>query len=667
MMRRQRDVTGSFRLLAKPARRVRPCPAVGLRLVRRRHDARQPEGAARRRPQRRRQRRAAVGQSRAPVRPGICRHRRNAHAADRLDRRRQGRPEGPEGSRRQGGRGARCQGARGAREARGGDREEKARRRKEKEPPTATVRSSVPGLPGRPAASVPGNANSSKTTPAAAPGTQPVQTAPATPPAATPPVTTAPPPAPVTSAPVPPPAGEHAARAGVPAPSRTSLPPPPDAPATASASPSRWAPPGGVTPAVATADQRASVTHGERCARKRRAGAGRGSSRRPLRPPASLCLKLAPVPAACRCATARRADPNKAFEPPPGWAPPAQAAAGGIAAAGRRRPPRCCLRRQPTRPRVSGDQRRPRPPSRRRVPPIPTRRSFRRQVGRLRRRRSSGRRAAADTGATRPIRASQAMAPPRGACRAARHVPPDPNKAFVPHRQAGLPPAPAPQRERPPDAAVRHPRRGARSGMPAPSQAMAPPAGDLSLRRRVRPIPTKPFVAAAGAGCRRRPDLQADSCRCRASRRRGAVQRDHSRRADGGAGAGRRDPVRPACRRAQRQGPGGSGARGAGPARQRRQGAHRGALRAGRRRLFARQLGARQFRGVAPARDRRRQPAHAARRAAQTASPPKRRPTRSRPTRPTPPAASPPIDAPRSSSNSSAQGQEQWTIRNSTA
>ena len=72
----------------------------------------------------------------------------------------------------------------------------------------------------------------------------------------------------------------------------------------------------------------------------------------------------------------------------------------------------------------------------------------------------------------------------------------------------------------------------------------------------------------------------------------------------------------------------------------------------------ARGPGAGQFRGVAPARARRRQPAHAARRAGATASPPKQRPTRNRPTRPTPPAASPPIDAPRSSSSSSAQGQE---------
>src|SRR5882757_2092197 len=87
-----------------------------------------------------------------------------------------------------------------AREA--ADREQKA---KEKDPTPTAARSTVPGLPGRPAAAEPGNANSSKTTPVTAPGTAPAPAAPATPPATTPPATTAPPPAPVTSTPVPPP------------------------------------------------------------------------------------------------------------------------------------------------------------------------------------------------------------------------------------------------------------------------------------------------------------------------------------------------------------------------------------------------------------------------------------------------------------------------------
>jgi hypothetical protein len=158
------------------------------------------------------------------------------------------------------------------------DREQKA---KEKDPTPTAARSTVPGLPGRPAAAEPGNANSSKTTPVTAPGTAPAPAAPATPPVTTPPATTAPPPAPVTSTPVPPPPADTPPASEPPAPSRTSLPPPPDAPAAASASPSRWAPPGGVTPAVATADQRPSLTQAS-------------ARRRPLKHPAPR-LKSRPL------------------------------------------------------------------------------------------------------------------------------------------------------------------------------------------------------------------------------------------------------------------------------------------------------------------------------------------------------------------------------------
>jgi outer membrane protein OmpA-like peptidoglycan-associated protein len=201
------------------------------------------------------------------------------------------------------------------------DREAKAKE-KEKEPPTA-ARSSLPGLPGRPAAAEPGNADSSRTTPVTAPGTAPAPTAPATPP-----VTAAPPPAPVTSTPVPPPPANTPPAPEPPAPSRTSLPSPQDAPAVASASPSRWAPPGGVTPAVATADQRATFTP---------ASAAPGSTvPAPAPPPPAQASKPAPevapiaAPAPVPAPVApppRRTDPNKAFEPPPGWLPPAQAAA----------------------------------------------------------------------------------------------------------------------------------------------------------------------------------------------------------------------------------------------------------------------------------------------------------------------------------------------------
>src|ERR1700704_5118913 len=104
------------------------------------------------------------------------------------------------------------------------DREQKANE-KEKDPTPTAARVGVPGLPGRPAAAEPGNADSRKTTPVTAPGTAPAPAAPAPPPVTPPPATTAPPPAPVTSTPVPPPADTPPAPEP-PAPSRTSLPPP---------------------------------------------------------------------------------------------------------------------------------------------------------------------------------------------------------------------------------------------------------------------------------------------------------------------------------------------------------------------------------------------------------------------------------------------------------
>ena len=128
-------------LVAWPARRVRPCPPVGLRLVRRRRppDSQKVRPGADR--QRRRQRRAAGGRPRPPVRARHMSPPTNAHAADRLDRRSQGRPEGPEGSRREGSRGTRRQGARGsARSARRPSA--RPRPRRQQEPRRLCVRSS---------------------------------------------------------------------------------------------------------------------------------------------------------------------------------------------------------------------------------------------------------------------------------------------------------------------------------------------------------------------------------------------------------------------------------------------------------------------------------------------------------------------------------------------
>ena len=165
--------------MAKPAWRVRPCPAVGLRLVRRRQRPQQPEGAAGRRPQ------VAVVTGALPSANPGRQYEPGFAATDETRTPRVGSIVAAKGGQKAqkeaadkeaAERDAKDREAREKREA--AEREAKAKdKEKEKESPPAKPMPN--GLPGRPAAAEPGNADSSKTTPKAAPGTAPAATPPA--------------------------------------------------------------------------------------------------------------------------------------------------------------------------------------------------------------------------------------------------------------------------------------------------------------------------------------------------------------------------------------------------------------------------------------------------------------------------------------------------------